>query len=551
LRLIEEELAEKEQHLAEGVSPLITFFVAGRNLSQIEATVAYNHPSVEAGIKRTLDRHALVTRKTLQLLVDVLVSLDTAGETWSMATGARLLEAAQQFPEFKPKISRSIQSKLDTWLGGILPKAGQNFQRNLDLAAAVGSASSAVSETARYLLAHRSDRYAHDWGPPNHDESWYTRLRRDPSIGSLIKSFITELLPTTGDYYDRNIVEALDRLAPEAAKAFLAAAKRSMHSSVVGANDVLKTGALKNLDDFEIVLDAAVEVLEDYWSKIDNEIDNYDVYVHISETEGVSVALELAEAYVERVRDSHGCRRLAQHRHLGFLLDDWLVSLARDAAPEPDEVEAVVGITHEHSGMHFFWDRIIETWASRDLASVVSRLLNGHMALGASIAALSYLIRRAPAEWTSMVRTLIKRDDQPRLIEMMVELGALRYQCSISFEERDVKAMQAAVSVLPPLYGEICEAALALAANIPPIMSGEVCGLVAGVDGRSERLRMFRLMLDRYVTLPIQDDVRWLLANTTKARIIATAIDAATRHNISLELELRSPTDSRAGLRVR
>ena len=75
LRSIEEEMADRERTLTEGVTPLINFFIAARNLRQAESTVTYYHPRVEAGIESTLARHQVVTRRTLRHLLDVLTSL--------------------------------------------------------------------------------------------------------------------------------------------------------------------------------------------------------------------------------------------------------------------------------------------------------------------------------------------------------------------------------------------------------------------------------------------------------------------------------------------
>jgi hypothetical protein len=48
-----------------------------------------------------------------------------------------------------------------------------------------------VSEIARFLL-HRPDRtfgWMHIWGPPEHDEAWYARMRADPAVKALVETF--------------------------------------------------------------------------------------------------------------------------------------------------------------------------------------------------------------------------------------------------------------------------------------------------------------------------------------------------------------------------
>jgi hypothetical protein len=146
LRQVEENLAEQGPRIERGVSPLVTFFVAARNLRQVESTITYYHPRVEAGIKQTLDRDRVVARRTLRLLIDVLVSPDGPGEAWGVAASARMLLAVDRTPELKPEPSLAAQAKIDAWLAAELAKGGQVFDSNLRLAEAAGSADSNVSE---------------------------------------------------------------------------------------------------------------------------------------------------------------------------------------------------------------------------------------------------------------------------------------------------------------------------------------------------------------------------------------------------------------------
>ncbi|WP_158172594.1 hypothetical protein, partial [Escherichia coli] len=50
IRSIEERLYEVDDSFATGITPLVNFFVAARNLRQKGETVSYYHPRVEAGI---------------------------------------------------------------------------------------------------------------------------------------------------------------------------------------------------------------------------------------------------------------------------------------------------------------------------------------------------------------------------------------------------------------------------------------------------------------------------------------------------------------------
>ena len=91
LRIVEEKLADRDSQFDLGVLPLVSFFVAARNLRQTESMVTYYHPRVEAGTRaQALSRGRFVVKKALRLLIDVLVSPDGPGEAWGVAASVRL-----------------------------------------------------------------------------------------------------------------------------------------------------------------------------------------------------------------------------------------------------------------------------------------------------------------------------------------------------------------------------------------------------------------------------------------------------------------------------
>ena len=548
LRRIEEGLAELEPSLDEGVSPLVTFFVAARNLRQTEATVAYYHPRVESGIEQTLCRHGLVTRRTLQQLIDVLMSLDGAGEDWGTAAAVRVVAATDRLPDLKPNASTNAQARMDTWLGAKLARAGKEFETTLRLAASAGSARSGVSEVARFLL-HRSDRIfleSFDWGPPEHDEAWYTRLQADPEIKPLLETFIREVLPADRANFRRGkfVVEA-ERIATGLSGAYLAAAARAVHYGVTQTSDVIAEGALKDLDGFEIIVDAAVDVLtpsaaarreaeETHLAIVNSEYsDDYAEY--LADNEEGYTANEFLEAYVDRVRIARGWHSLPEHRHRDRLLGYWLRALAKDAAPDLDEVAAAFAASYEGKAEEYLWYVLLKAWDPCYLPALTRRVLDGHPVQAVRIASLACLVERAPEQLTVISAQLVEQGGLPRLVEVAVELGALRDRQSRS--DGELHGAETAVAALPPLYGELSEAAFALETSKQPMLSSEARDLVGRIEARSEELRSFRVRVDRHITLPVSDDVRWLLANTTDSDFAVDAIEAAIRHGMTAEVE--------------
>ena len=100
-----------------------------------------------------------------------------------------------------------------------------------------------------------------NWGPPEHDEAWYTRMRGDPAVKRVVDSFIRGLLPNVSADYGKSFVAEADRVATDLTPAYLAAASRAVGYGAIGTSDVIAEGALKDLDGFETVVDEAVDVL--------------------------------------------------------------------------------------------------------------------------------------------------------------------------------------------------------------------------------------------------------------------------------------------------
>jgi hypothetical protein len=359
LRQIEEGLAEQERQFERGVSPLVTFFIAARNLRQVESTITYYHPRVEAGIEQALNRERLVVRHTLRLLIDILASPNGPGEVWGVAASARLLLAIDRTPDLKPEPSVTARAKIDAWLADELAKGGKEFEGNLDLAEAAGSADSNVSEVARFLL-HRPDRgfgWMHMWAAPQHDEAWYMRLRADPAVKVVVETFIRDVLPHSRENFRADFVAQAERVAPGLTPAFLDAAATAVQLGISQSHDAIVEGALNDLGRFETIVDSAIEVrtlssadreraAETHLAIVNGEY-NADYAEHIADDDDGWTAGEFLEAYVRRVRAAVGWRHLFEHRHRDRLLYFWLRELSRDEIPALDQVAGAFAVVAE------------------------------------------------------------------------------------------------------------------------------------------------------------------------------------------------------------
>jgi hypothetical protein len=549
LRQIEQDLAEHGPQYEKGVSPLVTFFIAARNLRQAESTVTYYHPRVEAGIEQALDRSRLVARRTLRLLIDILVSPDGPGEAWGLAASTRLLLEADRTLELKPEPSPTAQVKIDAWLAGELAKGGKDFETNLELAAAAGSANSAVAEIARFLL-HRPDRSfggMHMWGPPEHDDAWYARMRAEPDVKTVVETFIRDVLPHARDDFRARFVAEAERVAPGLTPAFLAAAGTSVHYGVTHTYDAIAEGALKDLAGFEAIVDAAIVVrtlsdadreraAETHLAIVNGEYSE-DYAHHLSDDDDGWTAGEFLAAYVEHVRATVGWQHLAEHRHRDRLMSYWFRELAKDEAPHPDEIAGAFRVGHGSKDEDDLWHVVTTAWDPAFEQALVERIIEGHPEHQVRVAALTCLVERAAERLPGICQALAEKGQDGRLVELAIELGEMRHGRSDFDGTRHGEAAEQASAHLPPLLLEISAAAFALENNSAPALSEAARQLLARVAAPSEEVRLFRVSLGRHLPVFVPDDVRWLLGNSEEADNAAEAIDAAIRQGMATEVE--------------
>jgi hypothetical protein len=549
VRSAEDELAERSVHFEKGVSPLIEFFVAARNLRQVEASVTYYHPRVEAGIEKALERNRLVATKTLRALIDVLVSLDGTGEAWGVAASARLIAAADRRPNIKPVPAPRAQAAIDSWLSGELAKGGKDFEANLNLAAAAGSIDSNVSEAARFLL-HRPDQSfgAMDkWGASPHDDSWYERLRTDPAIRTLIETFIVEVLPSTRDRFDKDFVIDVKRLAGCLTQAFMTAASKAVYHGVMYSSDAIVEGALDDIHGFERIVDTAVDVLspsdaelikarETQLALINREYSEYYAD-HLANNEDGYTAREFLEAYVDRVRATFGWPMLAKHRHRDELRSHWFRALAKEDTPNHEEIAGAFAVGYGTDDEDDLWNVLRKAWDPRFGDFLVKRVLEGHHNQRVRVAALSCLVERESDRLSAIASDLLRRGQEARLVTVAVELGEMRQRRSHPDNSRQVHTAASAAGALPIPYPEISICAFSLASNQSPTLSEAARNLIARVSITDENLRAFRLEIARHIAIPVKEDVRWMLAYSNDNDGTVLAIEIAIRDGMSAEVD--------------
>ena len=544
LRRIEEVLAELDENsFGEGVTPLVDFFIAARNLRQSDASVSYYHPRVESGIEQTLNKHEMPAKRSLKLLVEALLSLEEGSPDWGICTAARMIEGiVLRHPDLRPAVSAGAQVKIDAWLEKRVMTLGKDLDVDLKLAAAVGSNTSAVSEIARFMRHRIKTRFrgfgSHPWGPPPHDAAWYGWLRANPITERLLSAYIRTVFPhERADFHQARLLDELSRLAADLTPAFLDAAKTTAWFGVIDVGGVIAEGALQDLEGFESVVDTAVEVLTPTpeasleAARVRLAIQNGEIGDHFAEQletneDGYTVHEYLGD-YVSHMRATRGWEGLLRHRHRGTLLSYWARALY-DASPSPAtgaEVAAVFDAGYGTVQEEYVWPLVRRQWQDSFLARLQLRVMDGQASRAVQLEALRTLLERLPDEISNIILALHKGGDTSRLMEAAIDIAELRL-------ERVTDTLPDARQVLPTPYAQISDAFFRAKGEQPPDLSEDAWNLLKPDPQDGPALRWFRIRLDRHRPSQVDEDIRWLLAHGTDVDRTVDAIEGAIRHGL-------------------
>ncbi len=552
LREIEDALADREVDLGRGVSPLVDFFVAARNLRQGEGgLVTYYHPRVEAGVTRALEKaeHRQVVRRTLRLLLELLVSDDGPGAEWGAGASARILATVRD--RFGVSPGSATAQRIDAWLDARLFEGGSAFEAHLELAAKAGSMASNGGEIARFLR-HRPDTSFggfDSWGRPEHPEEWYAARRADPATRAILETFVRETLPRDRTHYPDAFAAELARISDGLTPAFLDAASKAVHFGYISTDDAIAHGALEDLEGFEAVVDTAVEVLTpspgetaaaaETYLDIVNDVYSEDYAQHLAENDDGHTASEFLKLFVARVRADRGWRLVAQHRHSDALRPYWLRRLAdRDSAetPDPDELAGAFQSAYDTADENHVWSALMRTWDDRYLDSLAERVVAGSPHSEVEQAALAALVERAPQLLEPILGRLQTGGGHERLVSIARGLAALRRGRSRAGTKHMVAA-DVAAAALPKPFDSIGEAQLALLSKRKPRLGKRAIDALSSIVAPSADTRAFRLSLNPHFELDIEGDVRWALAEADDVSVAVDGVEAAIRHGMTVEVE--------------
>jgi len=333
-------LRSADPALRPDIDGLIDFLVAGQNLRQDGAALAFYHPRVEDGLRLTYMRRPRDAEHTLSTTVDALLAWDRAGEDWGLETGLSVLRATEKVAELELNLAPVTRQRLDQHLETVALSAEKSadFEGALRDLGRFGSGDYLPARLAQILIEGGPETEAimfrKRWRAPPLNEEDISALRDDSRAQPMVERFIREVLPFSHRDYHPELIPLLERLATNLREAFWDAL-----DSIAGPGgphdniDVIVTGALTgDAPDYERAIEcfARSEAEADAWfegfAKDSYEAQEHavdaDAADHITEEPGERYfnAHEGMKMVVSLRRGREGVTWIAGHPHRKLLL---------------------------------------------------------------------------------------------------------------------------------------------------------------------------------------------------------------------------------------
>ena len=256
--------------LVDGLERLVDRLVATRHLRQPEQAVSFSHPSVRAGFETFIEENWVRSEAALTSLISALTKLGGSQQDWALETAARSLKAiadlisGRENPVMEFEADVASLEAIDAWLENALVDPQADFRSVLQLASNLGTQSSTPSELARWFIKsiqRGGEVFLEHWQPPTFDDAWYARVSADFRSFTIADRYVREQLPRDRNGFGDDFAERLDRIASGLTPAFVAAAHKLVASGFVSNLGAVAAGAVRDLDRYGAVLDAALDEL--------------------------------------------------------------------------------------------------------------------------------------------------------------------------------------------------------------------------------------------------------------------------------------------------
>ena len=446
--------------LVDGLERLVNRLVATRHLRQPGQTVSFSHPSVRAGFEIFIKEHWGRSEAALKSLISALTQLGGSLREWAIETGARSLKAIADLISGTESLGVEFEADsashraIDAWLEDSLVDPRADFGPLLQLASDVGTQTSIPSELARWFIKgvrRGGQLFLDSWEPPTFDDAWYARVATNSRTFVIADRFVREQLPQDRDGFGDDFAKRLDRIASGLTPAFVAAARKMVASGFDSNVGAVATGAVRDLESYEEVLDAALDELaglnrffegegEERWRAIkDGECDEADEegYQMQHEDDGYAAGVFVA-AYVRSVRSVGRWPTLAEHSRKSELGRAWAEDMSRTTGSvSSEELRSVIAVTRSSKDEEHAWEAARQHWQATLAPDLEQRILSNpdddrlrasliYCALMESPATLTVCLERLSTAPASFVHLLVDIQAAHRRISSKTRARRLR-----------------------------------------------------------------------------------------------------------------------------
>lgn len=450
-------LREVDADLVKDLEKLVDRLVVTRHLKQPLTSFSFAHPSVRAGFEGFLRKDWFGQEPVVATLLLALTQMTGEHRGWGVETAARILDGMPALlreigDEALPlRVPDLVQAALDTWFDEALTDPSADFPRILPLAADVGSSASPPCELARWLLniVQRGPfHFMEGWVQPLYPDDFYDRLAADPRSHTIADRFIRELLPFDQGSYNSGFPAALGRIADGLAPAYIGAAARLVGSGAGSNVDAVVTGALVDLDAFElhilpIALDDVVQpeagLDENRRTKRaveDGETDyGFEEYFESDWNDNNYASSEMLGYYVRKVRATASWQRIDGQSRASELSWYW----ARDvhfkgAAASTAELRALFAAARDGNHEARVWDALRSRWDPVFAPELLEALVSDRKDEDLRAAQTACAVQN---DWRVVVAAFERLAAEPTsLIELLVDLH--EGQSSIGAHDRSI-----------------------------------------------------------------------------------------------------------------
>lgn len=412
-----------EPAFIEGLERLVDRLVATRHLRQPGQTVSFSHPSVRAGFEVFILEAWGRSEAAFMAMISALTQMTGSHRDWALETAARAFKAIIDLVSGAEKIDVEFEADpasravIDAWLEESLVDPQSEFRSVLQLSSDVGRQTSVPSELARWFVKgiRRGGQFFLDtWKPPTFGDEWYERVSSDPRTCTIADRFVREQLPQDRDGFGNDFASKLDRLASDLTPAFVAAAHKLVTSGFDRNVSAVAVGAVRDLDGYESVLNAALDELasleryykregNEQWRAIrDGECDEAyeEGYQSHHEDDGYAAGI-FVETYVRRIRSLGRWQTLADHRRISEMGRAWADEVRKaGGSVTVEELRAVIATTQTGDDEEYAWGAACEHWKRSLAPDLEQRILSNPDDEDVRAALVHCALMKAPATLT-------------------------------------------------------------------------------------------------------------------------------------------------------